>query len=54
MGYGTCEELKLGKNWNGTEPEEIVANLRRVELLTAQAQAIRSKGVTEVSFATSC
>jgi hypothetical protein len=39
-------------------PEEIVAKLRQVEVLTAQgrtvAEAIRSIGVTEVSSATSC
>ena len=39
-------------------PEEIVAKLRQVEVLTAQgqsvAEAIRSIGVTEVSSGTSC
>jgi hypothetical protein len=39
-------------------PEEIVATLRQVEVLTAQgqsvAEAIRSIGVTEVSSGTSC
>ena len=39
-------------------PEEIVATLRQVEVLTAQgqsvAEAIRSMGVTEVSSGTSC
>ena len=38
--------------------EEIVAKLRQVEVLSAQgqsvAEAIRSIGVTEVSFAMSC
>ena len=40
------------------KPEEIVAKLRQVDVLTTQgqsvAEAIRSIGVTEVSFATSC
>jgi hypothetical protein len=39
-------------------PEEIVAKLRQVEVLTAQgrsvAEAIRSIGVTEVNSGTSC
>jgi hypothetical protein len=39
-------------------PEEIVAKLRQVEVLTAQgrpvADAIRSMGVTQVSSGTSC
>ncbi len=39
-------------------PEEIVAKLRQIEVLTAQgqsvAEAIRSIGVTEVSSGTSC
>src|SRR5918995_6830668 len=39
-------------------PEEIVAKLRQVEVLTAQgqsvAEAIRAIGVTEVSSGTSC
>ena len=38
--------------------EEIVTKLRQVEVLTAQgkpvSEAIRTIGVTEVSFATSC
>ena len=40
------------------KPEEIVAKLRQVDVLTTQgqsvAEAIRSIGVTEVSCATSC
>ena len=40
------------------KPEEIVAKLRQVDVLTTQgqsvAEAIRSIGVTEVSFATNC
>jgi putative transposase len=43
---------------NRHRPEEIVAKLRQVEVLTAQgrfvAEAIRSIGVTEVSSGTSC
>ena len=39
-------------------PEEIVAKLRQIEVLTAQgqsvAEAIRSIGVTEVSSGTNC
>ena len=38
--------------------EEIVSNLRQVDVLTAQgrtvAEAIRQIGVTEVSFGTNC
>ncbi len=40
------------------KPEEIVAKLRQVDVLTAQgtpvADAVRSIGVTEVGFGTSC
>ena len=40
------------------KPEEIVAKLRQVEVLTSQGQsmadAIRSIGVTQVSSGTSC
>ena len=40
------------------KPEEIVAKLRQVDVLTAQgtpvAEAVRSIGVTEVGFGTSC
>ena len=40
------------------KPEEIVAKLRQVDVLTAQgtpvADALRSIGVTEVGFGTSC
>ena len=40
------------------KPEELVAKLRQVDVLTTQgqsvAEAIRSIGVTEVSFATNC
>ena len=43
---------------NRHQPEEIVAKLRQVDVLTAQgqsvAEAIRSMGVTEVSCATGC
>ena len=39
-------------------PEEIVAKLRQVEVLAAQgkavAEAVRSTGVTEQTYATSC
>ena len=42
----------------GHKPEEIVAKLRQVDVLVAQgtsmADAIRSIGVTEVGFGTSC
>ena len=40
------------------KPEEIIAKLRQVDVLTAQgtlvADAVRSVGVTEVDFGTSC
>jgi hypothetical protein len=40
------------------KPEEIIAKLRQVDVLTAQgtpvADAVRSIGVTEVGFGTSC
>ena len=40
------------------KPEEIIAKLRQVDVLTAQgtpvADAMRSVGVTEVGFGTSC
>src|ERR671913_181015 len=56
MALGHVEDRPMSRKRH--RPEEIVAKLRQVEVLTAQgqsvAEAIRSIGVTEVSSATSC
>jgi len=52
MALSHVEDCWMSKNRH--KPEEIVAKLRQVEVLTAQgrsvAEAIRSIGVTEVTF----
>src|SRR5579863_5367266 len=52
MGFEPMEELKMARK--RFKPEEIVAKLRQVEVLTAQgktvADAVRSIGVTEVTY----
>jgi hypothetical protein len=56
MALGHVEDRPMSRKRH--RPEEIVAKLRQVEVLTAQgqsvAEAIRSIGVTEVSSGTSC
>jgi putative transposase len=52
MGFDPEEESNMARK--RFKPEEIVAKLRQVEVLTAQgktvAEAIRSIGVTEVTY----
>jgi putative transposase len=52
MGFEPQEESRMARK--RFKPEEIVAKLRQVEVLTAQgksvAEAIRSIGVTEVTY----
>jgi putative transposase len=52
MAFGHLEDCLMPRKRHS--PEEIVAKLRQVEVLTAQgrpvAEAIRSVGVTEVTF----
>jgi transposase-like protein len=52
MAFGHLEDFLMPRKRHA--PEEIVAKLRQVEVLTAQgrpvAEAIRSIGVTEVTF----
>ena len=57
--YGSREPKEDGSmSRKRHRPDEIVAKLRQVEVLTAQgrpvAEAIRSMGVTQVSSGTSC
>ena len=52
MAFEPMEDWTMGKKRH--KAEEIVANLRKVEVLTAQrrtvAEGIRSIGVTEVTY----